>query len=118
MSDYPWICPACRGTVPAAVVTCQECGCPEDADATTVDRHMRQRAAKSGHPLRSDPACPKCSGPMSLRGELRASAGGISAAFEFSNARFESVSCAVCGYTEFYRSGVSAMGQLADLFVG
>ena len=78
---------------------------------------MREQAAKAGHPLRSDPKCPKCSGAMSVRGQLRASAGGISAAFELSNARFDSVSCVRCGYTEFYRSEVSGLGQLADLFV-
>ena len=53
-----------------------------------------------------------------MRGELRGSAGGISAAFELSNVRFEYVSCVVCGYTEFYRSEVSALGQLADLLTG
>lgn len=78
---------------------------------------MRARATSAGRPLRSDPTCPKCSGAMSIRGELRASAGGISAAFELSNARFESVSCVRCGYTEFYRSEVSGLGQLADLFI-
>jgi predicted nucleic-acid-binding Zn-ribbon protein len=54
---------------------------------------------------------------MSVQGQLRGSAGGISAAFEFSNARFDAVSCERCGYTEFYRSEVSGLGKLADLFV-
>lgn len=117
MSAFPWICPACRETVPAGMSLCPACEGPEDANEATVDQHMRQQAAKVGHPLRVDPTCPKCSGGMSIRGQLRGSAGGISAAFELSNARFESVSCAVCGYTEFYRSEVSGLGQLADLFV-
>lgn len=37
--------------------------------------------------------------------------------FELSNARFDYVSCAGCGFTEFYRSEVSAIGQLTDLLV-
>ena len=117
MSDFPWICPACRETVPAGMSMCPSCACPEDADENTVDQHMRGRAAKAGHPLRLDPKCPKCSDAMSIRGQLRASAGGISAAFELSNARFDAVSCVRCGYTEFYRSEVSGLGKLADLFV-
>jgi predicted nucleic-acid-binding Zn-ribbon protein len=99
------------------MVICPHCECPEDAGADLVDQHMRQRVTKAGRPLRVDPTCPKCSGQMSVRGQLRASAGGISAAFELSNARFDAVSCALCGYTEFYRSEVSGLGQLADLFV-
>lgn len=79
---------------------------------------MRQRVADSGAPMKHARVCPKCSGDMSVRGELRGSAGGISAVFELSNARFDYVSCVRCGYTEFYRSDVSGVGQLADLFVG
>ena len=117
MSEFPWICPACRETVPAGMLLCPTCGCPGDATDAIVDQHMRARAADAGRPLRADPKCPKCSDAMSIRGQLRASAGGISAAFELSNARFDSVSCVRCGYTEFYRSEVSGLGQLADLFV-
>ena len=114
MNQSPWICPACKARVPPDLVFCQDCGCPESAPAATVDEHRRQRAISLGNPARSK--CPKCAGDMSVRGELRASAGGISAAFEFSNARFRSVSCSRCGYTEFYRSEVSGLGMLGDLF--
>lgn len=117
MSEFPWICPACRETVPAGMSLCPGCGCPEDASQGTVDRHMREQATKAGHSVRLEPKCPKCSGAMSVHGQLRGSAGGISAAFEFSNARFDAVSCERCGYTEFYRSEVSGLGKLADLFV-
>ena len=55
---------------------------------------------------------------MSLRGELRGSAGGLSAMFELSNAKFECVSCVRCGFTEFYRTDASGLGQIADLLIG
>ena len=118
MNHVSWICPACRRQVPAGVAACAICGCREDADAAEVDRRARAHAARENPAGRSEARCPKCSGEMSMRGELRGSAGGISAAFELSNVRFEYVSCVVCGYTEFYRSEVSALGQLADLLTG
>jgi predicted nucleic-acid-binding Zn-ribbon protein len=116
MNAVPWICPACKAKVPSGAASCEKCGCPESATAEVVDDHQRQQASKIGNPARV--RCLKCSGDMTVRGELRGSAGGISAAFELSNARFRYVSCARCGYTEFYRSEVSGLGQLADLFTG
>ena len=118
MSEFPWICPACKAAVAGGEPQCPGCGCPEGAGEAVVDHHMRSRVIDSGRPMRKSAQCPKCPGEMSVRGELRGSAGGISAVFELSNARFDYVSCIRCGYTEFYRSEVSGVGQLTDLFVG
>lgn len=78
---------------------------------------MRQHVVGASAPPEASQRCPKCMGEMSVRGQLRGAAGGISAVFELSNARFDYVSCAGCGFTEFYRSEVSAIGQLTDLLV-
>ena len=118
MNDFPWICPACRTRVPEGAAACARCGCPEDATADVIEQHQRSQASQTGSPGRIHPKCPKCPGEMTMRGEFRGSAGGISAMFEVSNASFRTLSCFRCGFTEFYRSDVSTGEQLADLLIG
>lgn len=113
-------CPACEMAVAANAESCGRCGCPRDASGDEVDA-IRLRLAGVVHDATpgAEPgfACAKCGGGRCERGQLRGSAGGLSAAFELSNLRFDFVSCVDCGYTEFYRSDVSLLGQLGDLLV-
>ncbi len=118
MNGVAWICPDCKATVDAGFAICPACAKRSEAAEANGDHLLRDREDDARAARKGTLACPKCSGDMSMRGELRGSAGGISAVFELSNARFDYVSCVTCGYTEFYRSDVSPLGQLADLFVG
>lgn len=118
--SVPWYCPACQVRVDAGHGACTRCGCPQDAGEDEIDA-IRLRLAGVVHDATPGPdlgfSCAKCGGGHCERGQLRGSAGGLSAAFELSNLRFDFVSCRACGYTEFYRSDVSLLGQLGDLLV-
>ena len=60
--------------------------------------------------------CPKCDHNEFEVAEMRASGGMISAMFDVSNARFTSVSCTTCQYTEFYRTSARSIDKVLDFF--
>lgn len=61
--------------------------------------------------------CPKCGSLERETGEFRASSGGASAFFNFATARFTYVSCANCGYMEFYNKRLGIGSRIID-FLG
>ena len=97
MNAFPWMCRGCGATAPAGANACPKCG-RHDAASSGSTRTMP--AAGAVPATGAAPVCPKCAGAMCLRTELRGSAGGLSAVFELSNARFHCVSCERCGFTE------------------
>src|SRR5438128_7245725 len=113
MTEYPWICPACKATTPAGSKACLRCGCPEDASPAVADDYIRTYTAAE-MPQSARYACPKCSHTNWTTGEFRAAGGTASALFDVATVRFRSVSCQRCGFTEFYRSDLSAGNQLVD----
>jgi hypothetical protein len=61
--------------------------------------------------------CSKCCATTYETGQIRVSGGFWSSFFHVGNRRFNSVSCAECGYTEFYKRTVSGAQKLFD-FLG
>ena len=61
--------------------------------------------------------CRKCQSTERKTGEFRASGGLLSSFFDFATERFTYVSCAKCGYTEFYNSSLGTGAKIID-FLG
>lgn len=76
--------------------------------------------------VRSEPApaastikpCAKCGSLKRQTGEFRASGGFFSAFFDFATERFNYVSCANCGYTEFYNGRLGTGSRIVDFLGG
>ncbi len=60
--------------------------------------------------------CPKCSGTSCDVGELRGAGGFWSKIFDVQGARFSTVTCTRCKYTEFFKAPTSMIGNIFDLF--
>lgn len=60
--------------------------------------------------------CPKCSHTAYATGEMRAAGGFWSKIFDVQGARFSSVTCSRCKYTEFFKADSSMLGNIFDLF--
>lgn len=60
--------------------------------------------------------CPKCEHRECEIGEMRAAGGFWSKIFDVQGARFSSVTCKNCRYTEFYKADTSMLGNIFDLF--
>lgn len=60
--------------------------------------------------------CPKCGQTSCLVGEIRAAGGFWSKIFDVQGAKFSSVTCENCKYTEFYKADSSVLGNIFDLF--
>ncbi|BBB33039.1 conserved hypothetical protein [Thermotomaculum hydrothermale] len=60
--------------------------------------------------------CPKCGNREYKKGEMRATGGFFSKIFDVQNKRFTTISCTVCGYTEFYAKDSSTLGNIFDFF--
>lgn len=60
--------------------------------------------------------CPKCNNRTYVVGEMRATGGRWSKIFDVQSAKFSSVSCERCSYTEFYKAKTSALSNIFDLF--
>ncbi|KAA3636137.1 MAG: GTP-binding protein [Calditrichaeota bacterium] len=60
--------------------------------------------------------CPKCSSDTYNIGEMRAAGGFWSKIFDVQGAKFSSVTCMRCKYTEFYKADSSVLGNIFDLF--
>ena len=64
----------------------------------------------------SNYSCPKCNNRTYKVGEMRATGGRWSKIFDVQSAKFTSVSCERCSYTEFYKAKTSAISNVFDLF--
>ena len=60
--------------------------------------------------------CPKCNNKHYKVGEMRATGGRWSKIFDVQNAKFTSVTCERCSYTEFYKADTSALSNVFDFF--
>ena len=63
-----------------------------------------------------DYLCPKCGGRRCEIGEVRAAGGFWSKIFDVQGARFTSVTCERCKYTELFKTQSSLIGNVFDLF--
>ena len=63
-------------------------------------------------------ACDKCHSTTFKAGKIRTTGSGISRLFNLQNQKYQTVSCAKCGFTELYRLDGSGFGNVLDLFVG
>lgn len=60
--------------------------------------------------------CPKCSNNTYETGELRAAGGFWTKIFDVQSARFTTVTCAQCRYTEIFKADSSMLGNIFDFF--
>jgi predicted nucleic-acid-binding Zn-ribbon protein len=65
-----------------------------------------------------DHGCPKCGSTDADVGSVSMTGGGLSKMFDVQSNAFRAVSCANCGYTEFYRADRSGASDLVDVFLG
>jgi hypothetical protein len=69
-------------------------------------------------PSSDESGCPKCGHRDAITDSISTTGGGISKLFDVQTKTFEVVSCANCGYSEFYRSDRQRGSDLADIFFG
>lgn len=60
--------------------------------------------------------CPKCSIIQYDVGEFRAAGGFWSKIFDVQGARYTTVTCRQCKYTEIYKADSSMLGNIFDFF--
>lgn len=60
--------------------------------------------------------CPKCGHTDYEVAELRGTGGILSKIFDVQRARFSTVTCTRCQYTELYRADSSLLGDVFDFF--
>lgn len=60
--------------------------------------------------------CTKCGGMEYEIGEFRAAGGFWTKIFDIQSARFSTVSCRRCHYTEIYKADSSTLGNIFDFF--
>ncbi|HOP07805.1 MAG TPA: zinc ribbon domain-containing protein [candidate division Zixibacteria bacterium] len=60
--------------------------------------------------------CPKCGAMEYEIGEFRAAGGFWTKIFDIQSAKFSTVSCRRCRYTEIYKADSSMLGNIFDFF--
>ena len=60
--------------------------------------------------------CPKCSNNTYETGEMRAASGFWTKIFDIQSARFTTVTCGRCRYTEIFKADSSMLGNIFDFF--
>lgn len=60
--------------------------------------------------------CAKCANQEYETSEFRATGGFLSKIFDIQSRKFTTVTCTRCNYTEIYKAGTSALGNIVDLF--
>ncbi len=60
--------------------------------------------------------CTKCGNTVCDIGEFRAAGGFWSKIFDIQNAKFSTVTCTNCKYTEIFKADSSQLGNIFDFF--
>jgi hypothetical protein len=60
--------------------------------------------------------CPKCGNDQHEIGEMRGAGGFWSKIFDVQGARYTTVTCSRCRYTEMFKADTSMLGNIFDLF--
>ncbi|HET8898764.1 MAG TPA: zinc ribbon domain-containing protein [Rhodanobacteraceae bacterium] len=74
--------------------------------------------AESAGPVRSKWRCVKCAHPEAEIGQSRQAGSALAAIFDIEGLKFTRVTCARCGFTEFYRKPASLLMELFDFSIG
>jgi len=72
--------------------------------------HMEENKKKKG--------CPKCGCEKVNQSEIATTGTGLSKLFDIQHNQFKVVSCANCGYSEFYNMRSSGAMNVLDFFFG
>ena len=67
-------------------------------------------------PMAANYRCPKCSRNNYSTGEIRGAGSFWSKIFDVQGARFTTVTCDHCMYTDLYKADSSMLGNIFDLF--
>jgi len=63
--------------------------------------------------------CPKCGGKKAEMDNIRTTGSGFTRYFNIQNRKFTAVSCAHCGFTEFYKANrTSGASNILDFITG
>lgn len=106
MIETRWTCAACGFESPESQEICIRCECPRDADDAAVAAYREGFNGGVSIPDQAGFRCTKCGSDECDTGELLASGGLLSSMADISTRRFRTLTCARCGYTEFYRVGL------------
>lgn len=118
MPDYNWNCQVCNTEVDRGLDACPACKAPASMSMEEIEARRVRWQAERKNPSRKPFECVKCGCKEYEYGQLRASAGGVSAVFEVDNKRFIHITCQQCGYTEFYKKNLSVAESFFDFMVG
>ncbi len=66
--------------------------------------------------MQKEYVCPKCDNRSYEQDEMRATGGALAKIFDVQNKKFTMISCSRCGYTEFFKKGSNALGNIFDFF--
>jgi predicted nucleic-acid-binding Zn-ribbon protein len=98
-----------------------------------LEEHLRLARVNPGHyekllaPLLAERAlrspiprfkCAKCSHESCFTSEIRGTRSFLSSIFDVQSARYFTVVCARCSFSEFYQSRVSTEAQAIDFLIG
>ncbi|MCP4580294.1 MAG: GTP-binding protein [candidate division Zixibacteria bacterium] len=81
-----------------------------------LSRKLDEGEKRNKHLNNLNYVCPKCSNTQYEIGEFRAAGGFWSKIFDVQGARFSTVSCRRCRYTEIYKADSHMLGNIFDFF--
>jgi hypothetical protein len=112
-------CPECGAKASPDWSFCRRCEASlegaEPADDRLIVRNDGEDVDLSGA-IGGETGCPKCGHTEAEVDDIATTGNGLSRLFDVQNRRFRAVSCARCGYTEFYRG--RSPDEIVDLFIG
>lgn len=63
-------------------------------------------------------ACTKCGNTAYIPGRISTTGGILTKIFNLQSNKFNTLSCAKCGYTEIYKTNTSGIENVTDFFIG
>ncbi|MDS0222676.1 zinc ribbon domain-containing protein [Haloarcula sp. S1AR25-5A] len=114
-TEYDFVyCASCGSKAARSWSYCRSCQSSLD-DARPPEDGLEQIG--TDETLGTDEAgCPKCGHETAEVDEIATTGAGLTKLFDVQNRQFKAVTCAKCGYTEFYRGPSGDI--VVDLFLG
>jgi predicted nucleic-acid-binding Zn-ribbon protein len=114
-TEYDFVyCRSCGSKAASSWSYCRSC--QSSLDDARPPRDGLERIGADETLDMDDAGCPKCGHETAEVDEIATTGAGLTKLFDVQNRRFKAVSCANCGYTEFYRGPDGDV--VVDLFLG
>ena len=108
------VCASCGSKAPSSWSFCRSCS--SSLDDAVPAHEAREDVRTENAPGRDSTGCPKCGHGDAEIDKIATTGTGLSMLLDLQNRQFNIVTCANCGYTEFYRGSDTAV--MLDLFLG